>query len=448
MSTEGLQTQRPPAHPYLMKSISSTFRSTITLTSLKFKCLCALSSPNSTITEELTLIPTRKKSVPSSTKNPRERGGVRSRVSDAQLKEKWLDSLTCPCPNDLLRSNCGVSDVGRSDSDSPWVIGVDPDVSGALALLKNDDFGCSPQVFDSPHLKLLVGKRTRRRLDTKSIVQLLKSFDAPVGTTAYVEQSTPYPQDGKQVSGINISRNCNCFSILGITTASQLSFFVDITMAVTINAGLLSFPYHTLHGLDYVPWPWATFPNCQLVSKTMLKLVISNIQISTLILIVLYHKGSLNPLRLGLGPLKASLNSSSNWKLLLIAAYFSFAMKGWWSGGFGYGLWIGILVASGFSVIPVPSTLWKNEFKLTGNGSSKDDSREAASTLFPSMSSLLRRKKDHVCDSWGCRAEALLIAAYGKGLKLSTNSSRTLEELTSTLTQETDKGVETHYGIN
>ncbi|KAE9462128.1 hypothetical protein C3L33_05965, partial [Rhododendron williamsianum] len=302
-----------------MKSISSTFRSTITLTSLKFKCFCALSSPNSTITEELTLIPTRKKSVPSSTKNPRERGGVRARVSDAQLKEKWLDSLTCPCPDALLRPNCGVSDVGRSDSDSPWVIGVDPDVSGALALLKNDDLGCSPQVFDSPHLKLLVGKRTRRRLDTKSIVQLLKSFDAPVGTTAYVEQSTPYPQDGKQ---------------------------------------------------------------------------------------------------------------------------------GWWSGGFGYGLWIGILVASGFSVIPVPSTLWKNEFKLTGNGSSKDDSREAASTLFPSMSSLLRRKKDHVCDSWGCRAEALLIAAYGKGLKLSTNSSRTSEELTSTLTQETDKGAETHYRIN
>ncbi|RVW22277.1 hypothetical protein CK203_110350 [Vitis vinifera] len=32
---------------------------------------------------------------------------------------------------------------------------------------------------------------------------------------------------------------------------------------------------------------------------------------------------------------------------------------------------IGILVASGFSVVPVPSTLWKNEFKLSGNGTSK-----------------------------------------------------------------------------
>lgn len=46
-------------------------------------------------------------------------------------------------------------------------------------------------------------------------------------------------------------------------------------------------------------------------------------------------------------------------------------MKGWWSGGFGYGLWIGVLVASGFSVIPVPSTSWKKEFELTGKSSTK-----------------------------------------------------------------------------
>ncbi|CAL5354025.1 unnamed protein product [Camellia sinensis] len=160
---------------------------------------------------------------------------------------------------------------------------------------------------------------------------------------------------------------------------------------------------------------------------------------------------------------------------------------GWWGGGFGYGLWIGILVASGFSVVPVPSSVWKNELKLSGNRSSKDDSREAASTLFPSMSSLLKRKKDHGyfppmqskfvsppasvqhphwidCNdvatsliggvityvklrssvqwfkSWGCeatqkksgsRAEALLIAAYGKGMKISTNSSSLSEELMS-----------------
>lgn len=46
-------------------------------------------------------------------------------------------------------------------------------------------------------------------------------------------------------------------------------------------------------------------------------------------------------------------------------------MKGWWSGGFGYGLWIGVLVASGFSVVPVPSLLWKNKFELSGRSSTK-----------------------------------------------------------------------------
>lgn len=46
-------------------------------------------------------------------------------------------------------------------------------------------------------------------------------------------------------------------------------------------------------------------------------------------------------------------------------------LKGWWSGGFGYGLWIGILVASGFSVVPVTSATWKNEFELSGSTAAK-----------------------------------------------------------------------------
>ncbi|KAL3530020.1 hypothetical protein ACH5RR_009342 [Cinchona calisaya] len=213
-------------------------------------------------------------------------------ISQAQLRGNWLDSLSCPFPPkiDYCRSS-NASDLrkfhgnGNANSGSEWVIGVDPDASGALALLKPDQ---SAQVFDSPHLKVLVGKRMRKRLDTKSIVQLLHSFDAPMGTTAYIEQSIPFPKDGKQ---------------------------------------------------------------------------------------------------------------------------------GWWSGGFGYGLWIGILVASGFSVVPVPSVVWKNEFKLSGSSSTKDDSREVASTMFPSLSSQLKRKKDHG------RAEALLIAAYGKSLKKNPNDS-------------------------
>ncbi|KAI6685427.1 hypothetical protein NL676_031340 [Syzygium grande] len=203
---------------------------------------------------------------------------VKGKSADAQLKQRWLDSLTCP-----VAASSGQVDCDGSGSGSDWVIGIDPDLSGALALLKSDESGFSAQVFDCPAVPVLVGKRTRRRLDPKSIVQLLRSLDAPIGTKAYIEQSIPFPNDGKQ---------------------------------------------------------------------------------------------------------------------------------GWWSGGFGYGLWIGTLVSSGFSVVPVASSLWKNVFELSGSGSTKDDSRRVASSLFPSLDDQLKRKKDHG------RAEALLIAAYGKGLKL------------------------------
>ncbi|KAL3850181.1 hypothetical protein ACJIZ3_012063 [Penstemon smallii] len=253
---------------------------------------CRLFSTTSALTtvtpdQETVSTPEPLKPKPSPIPNRSRKGTTRGRKVNLdvnQLKLNWLSSLSSPLSNNSNDSGC-------CNADSGWIIGVDPDLSGALAVLKPDN---SPQVYDSPYLKVLVGKTFRKRLDTKSIIQLLQSVDAPIGTTAYLEQSIPYPQDGKQ---------------------------------------------------------------------------------------------------------------------------------GWWSGGFGYGLWIGILVASGYSVVPVPSLLWKNEFKLAGNRSSKDDSRELASTLFPSMSSLLKRKKDHG------RAEALLIAAYGKGLTANLHSSCILEDL-------------------
>ena len=46
-------------------------------------------------------------------------------------------------------------------------------------------FGLMLQVFDSPHLPVLVSKRVRRRLDAKSIVQLLRSVDAPIGIRVF-----------------------------------------------------------------------------------------------------------------------------------------------------------------------------------------------------------------------------------------------------------------------
>ncbi|KAI3814283.1 hypothetical protein L1987_19034 [Smallanthus sonchifolius] len=209
--------------------------------------------------------------------------------SAAELKEQWLNSLNCP---PLLKETEPQIDQEATNVDSQWVIGIDPDVSGAMAVLKTYDLGSSAQVYDSPNVKVLIGNRIRRRMDTKAIVELLRSLSIPIGTTAYIEQSLPYPGDGKQ---------------------------------------------------------------------------------------------------------------------------------GWWSGGFNYGLWIGILVASGVSVVPVPSMRWKQEFKLSGNGKTKDNSRALAGSLFPSLSSSLKRKKDHG------RAEALLIAAYGKGIRLNSDS----ESLTS-----------------
>ncbi|KAG4950607.1 hypothetical protein AAZX31_15G255300 [Glycine max] len=244
-----------------------------TISSIHFRAFCSSSSSSSSITTTLT-----------QTQNPSDPQIIvpgkkrRVKASDTQFKENWLASLSNPFPEKTHLLN-GEHEPTHQNDGSKWVLGIDPDVSGAVALLKTHGSVCSAQVFDSPHVKILVGKNktTRRRLDAKSVVELVCGFRAPIGTTAYIEQSLPYPQDGKQ---------------------------------------------------------------------------------------------------------------------------------GWWSGGFGYGLWIGILVASGFSVIPVPSFTWKAKFEL--NGTTKDDSRRLASTLFPSMTSMLSRKKDHG------RAEALLIAAYGQ----------------------------------
>ncbi|KAK7304890.1 hypothetical protein VNO77_42783 [Canavalia gladiata] len=261
---------------HFMNKLSPKLKSTISLaSSIDIRPFCSSPSSSSlTLTQAQAQAQAQNLSPPQIIVPERRR---RVKVSDAQLRENWLASLSYPFPEttDLLH------DPTRINDGSKWVLGIDPDVSGAVALLKTHGSACSAQVFDSPHVKILVGKskRTRRRLDAKSVVQLVRSFDAPIGTTAYIEQSIPYPQDGKQ---------------------------------------------------------------------------------------------------------------------------------GWWSGGFGYGLWIGILVASGYSVIPVPSFTWKAKYELSGSRTAKDDSRRLASTLFPSLTSMFSRKKDHG------RAEALLIAAYGQ----------------------------------
>ncbi|KAJ7522397.1 hypothetical protein O6H91_18G009200 [Diphasiastrum complanatum] len=220
-------------------------------------------------------------------------------------RKKWLLSLSSPSEgDDLPVSTSNDLEVQDEDEDydlemmslegvisssnnvpdassSELVIGVDPDVSGAMAVLKVVDSVVIAQVLDVPTVKVMIGKRMRRRHDTRSIVNIVNDLRAPQGSIAYVEQSLPFPKDGKQA---------------------------------------------------------------------------------------------------------------------------------WWSTGFGYGVWIGALVASGFSVVPIRPQAWKSAMGLLGSEYSKDDSRLQAATLFPNLSSQLQRKKDHG------RAEALLIAAFGKGI--------------------------------
>ncbi|KAL5721151.1 hypothetical protein ACHQM5_013746 [Ranunculus cassubicifolius] len=50
-----------------------------------------------------------------------------------------------------------------------------------VSLLAGSFGSWSSKAFDNPYVHVLVGKRVRKRLDTRSIVQLLQRFDAPVG---------------------------------------------------------------------------------------------------------------------------------------------------------------------------------------------------------------------------------------------------------------------------
>jgi hypothetical protein len=49
----------------------------------------------------------------------------------------------------------------------------------------------------------------------------------------------------------------------------------------------------------------------------------------------------------------------------------------------------------GFRVVPIRAQAWKMAAGIYGQEYTKDDSRELASLLFPELSPLLKRKKDH-----------------------------------------------------
>lgn len=50
------------------------------------------------------------------------------------------------------------------------------------------------------------------------------------GTTAYIEQSIPYPQDGKQVRVILVGRRTLLTSVFGDDTLSLLLYFCFLSL--------------------------------------------------------------------------------------------------------------------------------------------------------------------------------------------------------------------------
>ncbi|CAM6082753.1 unnamed protein product [Calypogeia fissa] len=182
--------------------------------------------------------------------------------------------------DELAAMTSGFTGTVPVDSNSVCV-GIDPDLSGAIAVLKSQNNCTIAEVIDVPCITMAVNKKLRRRHDYQSIAAIVRQLQAPQGSIAYVERAMPFPKDGKQ---------------------------------------------------------------------------------------------------------------------------------GWYITGYGYGVWLGILAAAGFTVVPVQARVWKTAMGLCGKEFTKDDSRALASSMFPLLSAQLRRKKDHG------RAEALLIAAFGKGM--------------------------------
>ncbi|KAL4451807.1 hypothetical protein ABPG75_007469 [Micractinium tetrahymenae] len=82
----------------------------------------------------------------------------------------------------------------------------------------------------------------------------------------------------------------------------------------------------------------------------------------------------------------------------------------WYSLGFAMGLLNGLLAVAGIPYERVPATTWKRGMGLHRSG--KEGSIALAGHLLPAAADLLKRKKDHG------RAEALLLAAWGLGVRM------------------------------
>ncbi|KAL0435311.1 UNVERIFIED_CONTAM: hypothetical protein Sradi_0239000 [Sesamum radiatum] len=121
-----------PAPPLLLRLTPAAFR----------LFASAVAPSTSTAAPEVVTVPEPSRRKPRLNGSTRGSTRVRKVSLDAhQLRLNWLDSLSCPLPENDENRDAKDSDCCSAVSD--WVIGVDPDLSGALAVLKPDN---SPQV--------------------------------------------------------------------------------------------------------------------------------------------------------------------------------------------------------------------------------------------------------------------------------------------------------------
>jgi len=69
------------------------------------------------------------------------------------------------------------------------IVGCDPDVGGALAVITGDDLGCvdTVRIFDCPTQTVMVNRRPRKRVCVDGMVALVRELALPAGTVAHLE---------------------------------------------------------------------------------------------------------------------------------------------------------------------------------------------------------------------------------------------------------------------
>ncbi|KAG7564363.1 hypothetical protein ISN44_As10g011300 [Arabidopsis suecica] len=110
------------------------------------------------------------------------------KAKEKEMKQKLLNPLSFSSPN--------YEEAIQENFKPHWIIGIDPNLSGALAVLKFDNKGCcSAQVYDTPQLQVVVQKIPRTRYNSKSMLELIRTLDVPSGTKAFVAKSINYQND-------------------------------------------------------------------------------------------------------------------------------------------------------------------------------------------------------------------------------------------------------------